>query len=149
MQKKSIYIDTSVISALFDTRTPERKSMTDEFWKKIGNYQTFISTITKEEIEASSVQIKKKMLEVVGKFRVLMVNKEIEELTKEYLGNGIASDKYRNDAVHIAIAVVNNLDFIVSWNFKHIVKVKTRRVVNLVNELRGYHPIEIIAPPEL
>jgi len=51
--------------------------------------------------------------------------------------------------VHIAIAVVNDVDYLISWNFKHLVKVNTRRIVNLTNILLGFNQIEIIAPPEL
>lgn len=51
--------------------------------------------------------------------------------------------------IHVAIAVTNNIGYFCSWNFRHMVKVKTRREVNRINELRGYGTIEIIAPPEL
>ena len=62
---------------------------------------------------------------------------------------GIIPKKYVDDAVHIAVAVVHAIDYLVSGNFEHIVKVKTRRMVGVVDAERGYQPIEIIAPPEL
>lgn len=77
------------------------------------------------------------------------ITTEVEELADEYMNKGIVLDKFRNDAVHIAVAVINNIDFLISWNFRHLVKVKTRKIVNLINELLGYPHIEIIAPPEL
>ena len=58
-------------------------------------------------------------------------------------------DRYVADAQHVAIAVVNGVDYLCSWNFTHLVKVSTRREVNLVNSLMGYGQVEIIAPPEL
>lgn len=57
--------------------------------------------------------------------------------------------KYVADANHVAVAVTHGVGFLASWNFKHLVKVKTRREVNLVNSLNGYGVIEIVAPPEL
>lgn len=57
--------------------------------------------------------------------------------------------KYRDDAVHIAIAVVNNLDAIVSWNLTHMVKLKTRLEVNGINKIEGYKEIEICTPREV
>ncbi len=66
-----------------------------------------------------------------------------------YIKRGIFPEKYTSDANHIAIAVVSGIDYFASWNFKHLVKVNTRREVNLVNALLGYQQIEIIAPPEL
>ena len=58
-------------------------------------------------------------------------------------------EKYTSDANHVAIAVVHGIGYLASWNFRHLVKVNTRREVNLVNALEGYNPIEIVAPPEL
>ena len=57
--------------------------------------------------------------------------------------------KYKEDALHLAIASVNNLDVVVSWNFEHIVKLKTRQGVAAVNTLLGYKPIEIVSPQEV
>ena len=54
-----------------------------------------------------------------------------------------------DDALHIAVASVNNLDVIVNWNFTHIVKLKTRREVAVINTLMGYKPIEICSPQEV
>ena len=59
------------------------------------------------------------------------------------------SEKYVSDANHVATAVVNGIGYFASWNFRHLVKVQTRRQVNLVNALQGYGAIEIVAPPEL
>ncbi|MCK4384458.1 MAG: PIN domain nuclease, partial [Candidatus Lokiarchaeota archaeon] len=76
-----------------------------------------------------------------------------EELTREYIKNKLLPEKYINDALHIAIGSCNSISYIVScivsWDFEHIVKVKTRRIVNLVNTLQGYKEIEIISPKEL
>ncbi len=71
------------------------------------------------------------------------------ELASKYIKEGIIPKKYIDDAFHIAIASVNNLDAIVSWNFKHIVKLKTRREVKAVNLLLGYKEIEIVSPQEV
>jgi len=57
--------------------------------------------------------------------------------------------KYRDDALHIAVAVVNDLDVVVSWNFKHIVKLKTRMEANGINKMLGYKEIEICSPEEV
>jgi len=63
--------------------------------------------------------------------------------------NFCATSKYEDDALHIAIASVNNLDVIVSWNYKHIVKLKTKREVTGINALLGYKEIEIYSPLEV
>jgi len=149
MIKKSIYIDTSVISALIDDRTPERKLMTKDFWERKQPYRIFISTLVKDELETASDEIKKELLSLVSNFEVLPITNEVEDLANKYVNKDAIPKKFKNDAIHISVAVLNNIDFLVSWNFRHLVKVKTRKIVNLINEILGYRHIEIIAPPEL
>ena len=57
--------------------------------------------------------------------------------------------KYQDDANHIAVASIHNCDVILSWNFKHIVKVKTKREVAGINLLKGYNSIDIYTPREI
>jgi hypothetical protein len=70
-------------------------------------------------------------------------------LAQEYVRRGIFPEKYGSDANHVATAVVNGISYFASWNFRHLVKIQTRREVNLVNALTGYGAIEIVAPQEL
>ena len=57
--------------------------------------------------------------------------------------------KHRDDTYHIATATVNNMDAILSWNFQHIVKMKTKREVVGINLIEGYKPIDIYTPGEV
>ncbi len=149
MRRTTVYLDTSVVSALFDERNPERKALTEEFWEKIQNYNIYLSEITKKEIEAASEALREKMTQLTEGFTILSITEEVEALAEDYIRNGVFPQKYRNDALHISVATVYGIAYLFSWNFKHMVKVRTRRVVNLVNELRGYPRVEILAPPEL
>ena len=65
-----------------------------------------------------------KMKDCIDHFKVLYTSKEMEYLAREYIKNNAIPDKYSEDAYHIAIAVLNEMDYILSWNFKHIVKEK-------------------------
>jgi len=76
-------------------------------------------------------------------------SEEIRVLAEEYVTRGIIPAKYIEDAVHISLVTVNSIDILVSWNFEHIVKLKTKREVNAVNILLGYPQIEIIEPAML
>ena len=80
---------------------------------------------------------------------LLTANQEAMELSERYVNEGIIPERYKSDALHIAIAVSNDIDAIVSWNFNHIVKLKTRIMVNGINKLLGYHEIEICSPEEV
>lgn len=80
----------------------------------------------------------------------LSVSKEVILLANQYIESKILPAAERNDALHIAVAVIHNLDVIVSWNFEHMVKLKTRREVPAINTLMGYkNIIEICSPLEI
>lgn len=146
---KRVYLDTSVISALFDSRAPERQSLTQVFWDSLKNYDVYISQKVLTEINDSHAPLREKLLNIVKDFHILIITEESEDLAKEYVKNGIFPEKYYDDALHVALASVNNISYLLSWNFSHLVKVKTRRLVSLVNASKEYPPVEIIAPPEL
>ena len=66
-----------------------------------------------------------------------------------YIDKRIFPAKYIDDAIHVAVTSLNNIGILLSWNFSHMVKVKTRRMVALVNAEKSLLPVEIISPPEL
>src|SRR3989339_202846 len=122
MKRESIYLDTSVISALYDDRVKERQEETKRFFKEtILRYDIYVSNLTVSELDQTIDPVKKKVL----------------------------SKSSYEDALHIAIASINNINYLVSWNFTDIVKVKTKRMVNFVNSMDGVKTLEIISPPEL
>jgi len=145
-----LYLDTSVLSALFDERNPERKSLTESFFAETKNFEIFISNITIAEIENTpDNEIKKKMEEKIANFSVLTISNEIEELTKDIIRKGAINESYSEDAYHIAIAIINEMDFLLSWNFRHIVRKKTKDIVRMICTLNNLRQIEIITPAEL
>lgn len=80
-------------------------------------------------------------------------NEKIKTLAKAYIKYGVFPDKYFEDALHVGVCSFYNISYLVSclvsWNFEHMVKVKTRRLVNLINVLMDYKEIGIISPQEL
>lgn len=149
--EESLYLDTSVPSAYYDQRAQERQEATVYFWKKvISHYKTFVSEITMEELQSTKDPIlKASFLALVAPFQVFKMNRQAEELAFKYVKHGIIPDKYVYDAYHVAIATFHNINFLISWNFDHLVKAKTKKLLNSVNILEGYNPIEIISPREL
>lgn len=145
-----LYLDTSVLSALFDERNPERKSLTESFFSETKSFEIFISNITIAEIEKTpDKEIKTKMKGKVAGFSVLTISNEIEELAKDIIRNGAIKESYYEDAYHIAIAIINERDFLLSWNFRHIVRKKTKDIVRMISTLNNLRQIEIITPAEL
>lgn len=146
-----VYLDTTVPSAYYDDRAPDRQLLTQEFWQgRCLEMDAVISTITLLEIRNTPNEDKRQKMEsLVQNLTVLSFSNEADNLAQEYVRRGVFSEKYTADANHVALAVVHGIGYLASWNFRHLVKVNTRREVNLVNALEGYNPIEIVAPPEL
>ena len=148
--KVRVYLDTSVISALFDERNPERKSLTESFFKEIEKFESYISDITIAEVKrVPDLGLQGKMRRTISQFSMLSLTDDVEWLAKEYIRYGGVPEGYSEDAYHIAIAVINEMDYLLSWNFKHIVRRKTRDIVRMVNTLNGLRHIEIMTPAEL
>ena len=92
-----------------------------------------------------------KMLTLVDEYGLttLDFSTEAEQLASIYVREGIIPAKYITDSIHIAIATVNDLNMIISLNFKHIVRKKTIELTELVNIREGYHKIGIYTPMEV
>ncbi len=151
MKKETLYLDTSVPSAYYDERAKERQDSTIKFWKDaLPNFRVYISEVTVEELkETKDETLRRKFKSLIKGFKVLKTNKKIRDLANAYIGKGVFPEKYLDDALHVAVASFYEISYVVSWNFEHLVKVKTRKSVNLVNILEGYREIEIVSPQEL
>lgn len=139
-----------MISALFDDRNPERKALTESFFNEIHNYEVYISELTMVEIDRTpDPELRQKMNKTIAGYRTLAPTDEIEGLAKKYVENDAVPPSYPEDAYHIAIAVWNEMDYLLSWNFRHITRNKTRDIVRMVNTTNRLRSIEIISPAEL
>jgi predicted nucleic acid-binding protein len=149
-KKLKVYLDTSVISALFDKRDPVRKRITEGFFDRISDFEIFISRITINEIkDARSNILRRKMMDAINDFEVLAVSNEVISLGQEYISNGALPSHCPDDAYHIAAAVLNDIGHLLSWNFQHIVRTRTRKIVRGVNRSRGLPQLIILTPREV
>jgi predicted nucleic acid-binding protein len=151
MRKLKIYLDTSAISYLRQPDTPEKTAETLEFWdilKSRNDLDVIISKIVIEEIiccRADKVEfLLEKMAEI--EYTTKEETDESKLLLNEYIKYKILPVKSLDDLRHISIAVTNDCDYIVSWNFKHFVNLKTINSVNYVNTINNYHEVKIYSP---
>jgi len=150
MTKETLYLDTSVPSAYYDEGAKERQKETIKFFsEKIKDYEVYLSDVTIAELEENEEPLRGKLLYLVKDFIELPTTEEVVKLADTYIENGIIPKNHKEDALHIAIATVNKIEIVTSWNLEHIVKLKTRREVNATNILKGYKTIEIVLPSEL
>jgi len=143
-----IYLDTSVPNAYFDESKLERQRETKDFWNRLIGYEVFISQRVIEEInETPDAERRVRLRSLVEGFEILASeNEEVENLALEYVAEGIIPLNHFDDAIHVATASVYKMDILVSWNYQHIVKLKTIRGVIAVNLLKGYNPLDIVDP---
>lgn len=147
-QRYRLYLDTSVPNAYFDDKNLYRQEITRQFWSRLKDYDVLISDLVIREMKATgNERLRNELIELVKDFELLSTKSdEIRLLAERYVSEGIIPVRHIEDAVHIAVTTVNSLDVLVSWNFEHIVKLKTKREVNAVNVLLGYNTIEIVEP---
>ena len=148
-----LYLDTSVISHLFADDSPQEMVTTRKLWEQIknGEGEIFISETVQDELLKCAEPKRTKMFDALDEieYKVLTETQEVHTLAKTYLNNNVLSIKSKIDCYHIANAVVGNCDFIISWNFKHLVNVKTINSVKVVNTINNYREIGIISPKML
>lgn len=117
---------------------------------RIPQYEVYVSDLTLDEIKKNKNPIlTEKMQLCIKSFTVIKETPEVIELANEFLQFHAVPPTSLEDAYHIAYAVVAGTNYLLSWNFRHLVRLKTREVVRMVTTWRGYSPIEIIAPPQL
>ena len=132
---------------------PNEKQVTLRLFDEVkrGMYEVFISEVVIREINRAPEEKVIKLRDLIRELNPeeLSVDENSQTLANRYIEQGIIPAKYEDDALHIAVASVNDLDVMVSWNFTHIVKVKTKREVTGINALMGYKEIEIYSPLEV
>jgi len=143
-----VYIDTSVIGGCLDEEfSPWSNILFEEF--RAGLKIPVVSDITMQEIEMAPLEVQKVVESVSDKLESVLLDREAAVLAKAYLDEKIITDKYLLDAQHIALASIEKVDVLVSWNFKHIVNLNRIRLYNSVNLKKGYALIDIRSPREV
>jgi predicted nucleic acid-binding protein len=148
--KLKIYLDTSVFSAYFDDRSPDRKAQTAEFWERITAFEACTSELARQELEKTpNADRRKRLLRLLDGMKLHRVTPDMRQLSERYVKAGVFTPIMINDALHVAAAVLTRQDILLSWNFKHLVNRLRRAKINQVNVSQGLPTIEIIAPPEI
>ncbi|MCM1124358.1 MAG: type II toxin-antitoxin system VapC family toxin [Eubacterium sp.] len=126
---------------------------TRKLWEmfKAGKYDVYLSTITLEEIADCPEPKKNRMYDYLEQivYTPIEITDDMTDIAQQIIDMNILTKKSYDDCQHIAAAVVYGCDCILSWNFKHIVNIKTIRGVRAITSLKGYKPIEILNPSVL
>jgi predicted nucleic acid-binding protein len=146
--KPRIYIDTSVFGGYFDE---EFKDHTIPLFDRIKNGEFIIlfSTVTQDELENAPEKVKDLLKSLKADLtEFIEITNDTIDLASEYVIEKVVGKTSYADCLHIAIATINRADFLVSWNFKHIVNMERIRGYNSINIKNGYKQLEIRSPRE-
>jgi predicted nucleic acid-binding protein len=153
MRVPKIYLETSVFNFYFADDAPDKRDDTLRLFEEIrqGKYEPYTSVFVVEELRAAPEPKRSQMLDIIRQYGIIALPGESESrrMAGLYVAEGIIPGKYLTDALHIAATTVNDLDFIVSYNFQHIVKLKTVTMTESVNLRENYRKIGIYSPTEV
>ncbi|GBU25564.1 hypothetical protein R83H12_02214 [Fibrobacteria bacterium R8-3-H12] len=145
-KKMSLYLDTSVIGGYYDDVFALD---TQKLFQKIkeGKYDVFISKLTISELEDAPDRVRKLLEEI--KYELIEILPEYRALADEYIRENVVGETSRDDCIHIATATINKLDYLISWNYKHILRAEKVKGYNSVNLKNGYKQLDIHSPREM
>jgi predicted nucleic acid-binding protein len=149
-----VYIETTLFNYYFDEDRGEAHTATVELFREIaeGQFEPYTSVyVVQELLQTIDDEKRENMIALIERYGIAVLSESDEavQLANAYVDEGVIPQKYRTDGIHIAAAAVNELDIIVSMNFTHIVKRKTKLTTPLINALRGYRTVEIYNPMEV
>ena len=149
MKRLRIYLDTSVIGGCLDVEFALESNRLIDDIKQQKIIMLLGELVVNELIDApSAVQDILKSIPA-STIEVINLTEEIIQLRDAYIQAGVVGQKSLNDAGHVAAATVARADAIVSWNFKHIVRLDKMKAYNQVNLLNGYGILTIVSPKEV
>ena len=152
LRAPKIYLETTMFNFYLDADRDAHAATVKLFGEiAAGKYEAYTSTYVTDELEDTREPKRSQMMSLIAEYdiAVLTPNEEAARLAGLYVADGIIPVKYQTDALHIAITAVNELDMIISMNFQHIVKRKTKIATANINALNGYRGIEILTPMEV
>ncbi len=153
--KPKVYVETSVLSYLAakpskDVIASGRQMITRRWWEtEREQYRLVVSEAVEAECERGDPQMAERRRELLQEVSLFPVDERILGVAKMLLVPGAIPEKAGPDAVHIAAAAVEQCDFLLTWNFRHIANVRIRREVERILARHGYTKTTICTPEEL
>jgi hypothetical protein len=144
-----IYVDTSVLGGCFDREFETwSNALVRDF--RAGRLIPVLSDVTAAEVQDAPESVRDLHQELLTFAEgVLPITEEALSLVAAYAARKILPAKYEADMRHIALATIAEVDSLVSWNFKHVVRLDKIRLFNEVNVQLGYEPLSILSPREV
>ena len=155
MEKKKVYVETTVVSDATALPTNDlalvgRQVATREWWESaLELFDLFSSTVVAQEVRRGNPEAAQRRVEALQDIPELVADSRAVDLaTKLIVGKAVPAE-YPDDALHIATAAINAMDYLVSWNFKHITNAQQIPVIRRICAENGYVCPEICTPQML
>ena len=152
---QSVYIESSVISYLVarpsrDVVVAAHQAITEAWWQsQRAEFDLFVSSLVIQEISRGDASASEKRLQAVENIPLLATSPEAQRLAEDLLAKGAVPANSEEDALHIAIAAAGGIEFLLTWNFKHINNAQTKAVITTVVESHGFACPILCSPEEL
>ena len=153
--KPRVYIEPTVVSYLVArlSKNPvlaARQRASRQLWEDYaGRFEFVISQVVLAEIQRGDAMAAQQRFEVISALTILENSPEIDTIVQKLLDSGAVPRNSRPDAQHIAVATVHGVEYLVSWNHKHIVNENKRELINQVCQEAGFQPTTLFTPTQL
>ena len=149
MKKPRLYFDTSVFGGIFDIEFQKETELLFEMVKN-GEIICVYSDLCEYELENAPEKVKLNFLNLdKNHIEFVEITENINELAEEYIKEKVVGESSIEDCRHIACATINKVDYLISWNFKHIVNVFRIKGYNSINIKNGHIQLDIRSPKEI
>ena len=154
MANPKLYIETSVVSYLTaqgsrDLVLAAHQEVTRTWWASRDGYDLYVSQFVLDEAAAGDSEAAGRRLEVLREMPLLNASNEVLNLAGRLLAERGMPAKARVDALHVATAAVHGMDYLLSWNCKHIANATLRSRIESICRMAGFEPPVICTPLEL
>ncbi len=153
--RPKVYIETTIVSYLIarpsrDLVTAAHQQITREWWDLWRTtFDLFISRLVFREASAGDPGAAQRRLAELDSIPLLDLTDDALRLAHGLVSRAVLSERVTEDALHIAVATVHGMDYLLTWNYRHIANARMRHALEATCAFRGYEPPVICTPEEL
>jgi len=147
-----VYLETTIFNRFLEVNREYNVETVNLFNKILQNeVDAYSSAYVIEELDKAPEPKRSEMISLISKYNItiLEIDQRAYDLSDTYIEMGIIPEKFRIDGIHIAMAAINDMDCIVSLNFHHINKLKTKMATEIIHKLKGFNSPFICTPMEV
>jgi hypothetical protein len=151
----SLYLETSIISYLTGRRSRNvvitaHQQLTRKWWNmRHQQFELFVSPLVLREVTVGNPTMAQRRLRIVRDLPVLALTAEATAVAEQLMKNGPLPPKAEVDALHIGVAAVHGIEYLLTWNCRHIANARTRSQIESICRNMGYEPPVMCTPEEL